>query len=136
MMAFEHALQAEPVAPNAADIAARRLALIGELRRAADLLKRDDPLAADAASLQLDGVLSRLGREWFALRGLDPPAADHLLTELQRQERHAAPFLWRLRLALRAPDPRARLVQCWELLRSIHEVAEEIADDKHNNDVE
>jgi hypothetical protein len=135
MMAFEHIIQAETVASNAADIAARRLALIGELRHVADLLKRDDPLAADAASLLLDGVLSRLGREWFALRGLDLPAADHLLAELQRQERHAAPFLWRLRLALRAPDPHARLVQCWELLSCIHEIADEIADDEHNNDV-
>lgn len=131
MMAFEHILQAQHMARAAEDSAEQRLAIIADLQRAAKLLGHDDAIAADAASLLLDGVLSRLAGEWFALRGLDIPPMEHLLAALRQQAGDAAPFVGRLRLALQAPDPHARLVQCWELLRCINQ----LPDTGYNNDV-
>lgn len=120
MMAFEHIPQANHMAPAVVDSAEQRLAILADLAQVAKLLEHDDVIAADAASLLLDGVLSRLAREWFAVRGLDAPPMEHLLAALRQQAGDAAPFVGRLRLALRAPDPHARLVQCWELLRCIN----------------
>lgn len=131
MMAFEHIVQAQHMASASEECAGRRLAVIADLHRVADLLRRDEALADDAASLLLDGALSTIAKEWFALRGQDIPDGEHLLAELWRREGDAAPFVGRLRLALRAPDPHARLVQCWELLRCISQPS----DNDHDNDV-
>lgn len=125
MMAFEH------MAPAAVDRAEQRIAILADLRHAANLLSHDDAIAADAASLLLDGVLSRLAKEWFIQRGLDVPPLEHLLAALRQQAGDAAPFVAWLRLALRAPDPHARLVQCWELLHYINHPS----DNGYENDV-
>ncbi len=125
MMAFEHVIQAEQRAPAAEDSEGRRLAVIADLRRVSELLGSGNSLAEDAASLLLDGALRFLAGEWFALRGLDVPPVEHLLVELQRRDGNAAPFVGRLRLALRAPDSHARLVQCWELMYCINQLSDD-----------
>jgi len=82
-----------------------RAAVAGRLRAAAHLLP-DDP---DAAALLLDGLLQEIARLWCAAAGLPVPAP---ALRPALVERHDQPFGWRLRLALRAPDVRARLVHC------------------------
>lgn len=72
------------------------------LDRAAELVDADP----DAAALLLDGVLWRLAEEWYAQQRLAAPDARHLLPDL---ERRCAPLAWLMRVALRAPDVRARL---------------------------
>lgn len=120
MMAFEPIPQKKHIAQAAVDCPEQRLVILADLRHAAKLLEHDNASAADAASLLLDGVLSRLAKEWFALRGLDVPPMQQLLAVLRQQAGDAAPFVGRLRLALQAPNPHARLVQCWELLHCIN----------------
>jgi hypothetical protein len=73
------------------------------LDEAADLLDADP----DAAALLLDGALRRLADEWYAQQGLAAPGPAQLLADL---EHRCQPLGWLLRLALRAPDARARLV--------------------------
>src|SRR4051794_6689531 len=74
----------------------RRAALQADLAHVADLLPRDP----DAAALLLDGLLKRLGVEWFMARHRPAPPSERLLELLERED---APYAWRLRLALRAP---------------------------------
>jgi hypothetical protein len=88
------------------------LALLADLGLAQALL-RDDP---DAAGLLLDGVLWRIVALVFARAGLGSPSCAHAIAEL---ERISEPVAWRLRLALRAPHPHARLVHVWALLDAI-----------------
>ncbi|MGH2484873.1 MAG: hypothetical protein ACRDHE_02570 [Ktedonobacterales bacterium] len=88
------------------------IALLADLRLAQRFL-RDDP---DAAGLLLDGVLWRIVALVFARAGLAPPSCDKALPEL---EHISPPVAWRLRLALRAPHPHARLVHARALLDAI-----------------
>lgn len=83
------------------------------LNAAAALIERDP----DAAALLLDGISWRVAQAWYAGRGLRSPLAAHLLGDLERQ---APSIAWRLRLALRAPDVRARLVHCRGLVSAVH----------------
>jgi hypothetical protein len=92
--------------------AARRSALEAELGAAREALAYDP----DSAALLLDGLLRRIAAEWFLARGLVIPAAEQLLGRLGDE---SAPVAWRLRLALRAPDVRARLVAAGECLREM-----------------
>jgi hypothetical protein len=86
----------------------------------------DDP---DVAGLLLDGVLSQIVAHWYARRRLMEPGAPDRLADLARCD---APFAWRLRLALRAPDPAARLEHACHLLRALDE--RDPADARHAND--
>ncbi len=88
---------------------ARRAALHEELAHVAKLLERDP----DAAALLLDGVLRQIGAEWFLARAYAVPPANELLGRLAEMD---AAFAWRLRLALRAPDARARYVAAQQCL--------------------
>lgn len=88
------------------------LALLADLRLAHALL-RDD---IDAAGLLLDGVLWRIVALVFARAGLVAPSCDKAIAEL---ERISEPVAWRLRLALRAPHPHARLLHVWALLEAV-----------------
>jgi hypothetical protein len=93
---------------------ARRAALHADLAYAGDLLERDP----DAAALLLDGLLQRVGAEWFLARDLPVPPAERLLERLGSA---CEPFAWRLRLALRAPDVHARFVAVLQCLDLTHE---------------
>lgn len=93
---------------------ARRAALEADVARAAGLLERDP----DAAALLLDGVLRRVGAGWFLARGLAVPPPERLLERLAERD---APLAWRLRLALRAPDARARLIAARQCLHVVCE---------------
>jgi len=104
------------------DDALMRVALARDLLLAERLLARDP----DAAALLLDGAPRRIVVSWLALRAApaalgaagaaahEEPSAD-LLAQV---ERIAPAVAWRLRLALRAPHPEARLAHCWALLRA------------------
>ena len=89
-----------------------RSALEAELGAVSEALACDP----DSAALLLDGVIRRIAAEWFLSRGLSVPAAEQLLGRLGDE---AAPLAWRLRLALRAPDARARLVAAGQCLREL-----------------
>lgn len=89
---------------------------MGAVRHALDAaaeLIEDDP---DAAAWRLDGVLRRIIQVWYARRGLRAPSDDRLLLDVERQ---SPPIAWRLRLALRAPDARARLAHLRGLLAAM-----------------
>ena len=73
---------------------------------AAERLLPDDP---DAAALLLDGLLQEIRWLWRAQADLSPPAPALQPALVERDDRL---FGWRLRLALRAPDVRARLAHC------------------------
>lgn len=85
-----------------------RLAIVAALCRA-DALLASDP---DAASLELDGLLYRIARVWCQARAGGLPPSDLL----QQSASDAPLFALRLRLALRAPDVRARLAHLWWLV--------------------
>jgi hypothetical protein len=91
---------------------ARRSALEAELGAVSEALAYDP----DSAALLLDGLLRRIAAEWFLSRGRMVPAAEELLGRLGDE---AAPFAQWLRLALRAPDVRARLVAAGQCLREM-----------------
>jgi len=90
----------------------RRALLARDLGFVGALLESD----ADAAALLLDGLVQRIGAEWFLAQRLPAPRYERMLAALERQ---AQPFAWRLRLALRAPDPRARYLHARECLRAV-----------------
>ncbi len=124
MGAFEHCVQLDYAAPaNAVPVehAEKQSELYASLRDAEELLGRDDPQAVDAGALLLDGLLAQLVSEWFAERGAEAPPRERALAELERREGGDGPFAGRLRLALRAQDPHARLVQCRELLHCLNQ---------------
>jgi hypothetical protein len=90
------------------DARIERLEIVAALCRADAVLARDP----DAAALELDGLLYRIARVWCQAKagGLSP-------SELLQQPVSDAPLVaLRLRLALRAPDVRARLVHLWWLV--------------------
>ncbi len=124
MVAFEYCVQLDYVVSASVERvehAAKRPALHASLRDAEELLGRDDPQAVDACALMLDGLLAQLVSEWFAERGAEAPPRERALAELERAEGDDGRFAGRLRLALRAPDPHARLVQCRELLHCLNQ---------------
>jgi hypothetical protein len=86
----------------------------------------DDP---DVAGLLLDGALSQIVARWYTRRRLMEPDARGRLADLARRD---APFAWRLRLALRASDPAARLEHARHLLRALDE--RDPADARRAND--
>ena len=87
----------------------------------ARLCDRADALLAaqpDEAALLLDGLLYRIAREWEQHELLPAGAPEDLLARIE----HEAPQIgWRLRLALQAPDARARLVACRALIEALGE---------------
>jgi hypothetical protein len=99
----------EPVSDLASS---RRALLLRDLSFAGALLERD----ADAAALLLDGLVQRIGAEWFLAQGAPAPRFERLLGELEQK---AHPVAWRLRLALRAPDARARYLHARACLQAI-----------------
>lgn len=107
--AARRAVCGRPVHARPVGLWAEFAGLSGALDEAAALLAADP----DAAAMVLDGALARLARAWYAAAGIAMPEPARLLNDL---ERRAAPFAWRLRLALRAPDARARLVHARHLL--------------------
>ncbi|HEX8032879.1 MAG TPA: hypothetical protein VF510_03485 [Ktedonobacterales bacterium] len=134
MVAFEHCVQLDyAVSADAARMehVKKRSALRASLRDVEELLGRDDPQAVDAGALMLDGLLSQLVSEWFAERGAEVPSREKVLAALERREGYDSQFVARLRLALRAPDPHARLAQYRELLPYI----EHPSDIEFSNDV-
>lgn len=82
--------------------------LVGRVAQARAALERD-PGNPDVAALLLDGVVARLCDAYgVAVADLGrPPAVGPAAGD---------EVVWRLRLALRAPDVRARLVHCEQLL--------------------
>jgi hypothetical protein len=90
----------------------RRFAIVSALERAARCMD-DDP---DSAAVLADGLIQRLATEWFVAHRRPVPLAEALLPALEAE---AQPVAWRMRLALRAPHARARLVHCWDLLRAV-----------------
>ncbi|MGZ3639813.1 MAG: hypothetical protein ACXVCX_18435 [Ktedonobacterales bacterium] len=138
MVAFEHCVQLDyAVSSDAGRVEhmEKRSALCASLRDVEELLRRDDPHAVDAGALMLGGLLSQLVSEWFAERGADVPSREKVLAELEQREGYDGQFVARLRLALRVPDPQARLVQCRELLRCIdHPSNNEFSNDVNNKD--
>ena len=85
----------------------------------ADALLEAQP---DEAALLLDGLLYRIAHEWERMQQaqqaapLQAGAPEDLLARIEC----AAPAVsWRLRLALRAPDARARLVACRSLIEAL-----------------
>lgn len=75
------------------------------LDEAADVLPEDP----DAAALLLDGALWRIVALWYRHRGERVPAPRAALADLAAR---GGAFGWHVRLALRAPDARARLEHC------------------------
>ena len=140
MVVFEHCVQLDYAVSAAMEQmkhAQQRSALRASLRDVEELLGRDDPQAVDVGALMLDGLVSQLVSEWFAERGAEPPSRERMLAELEQHEGAGGQFVARLRLALRAPDPQARLVQCWDLLRCIdHRSNNECSNDVDNNDMD
>ena len=90
----------------------RHALLVRDLGFAGALLESN----ADAAALLLDGLIQRIGAEWFLAQGVPAPRFERMFAELERQ---APPFAWQLGLALRAPDPRARYLHARECLRAV-----------------
>ena len=79
---------------------------------AAELLE-DHP---DEAALLLDGLLGHIAHEWEQKLGLANESVGDMLAQIE----HVAPEVgWRLRLALRAPDVRARLAACQALIAAV-----------------
>lgn len=76
-------------------------------------LLADEP---DAAALVLDGALWALVRFACERAGRAAPDAEAVFESLAEL---APPVCWRLRLALRAPNPHARLVHVWALMDAI-----------------
>lgn len=90
-------------------VAGQRARIVAQLIAADHAL----PNKPDVAALLLDGALSQLLDEWARsahIRKLDPGAA------LSVMEADAPAIAWRLRLALQAQAPEARLAHCWALL--------------------
>jgi hypothetical protein len=82
--------------------------------RAALLLERQP----DEAALLLDGLLYHILREWERDQRLPAASPEVMLVRIER----AAPLVgWRMRLALRAPDARARLAACRALIEALSE---------------
>ena len=79
------------------------------LAYAAYLLERDP----DAAALEVNGALPAMVEAWYAQQGEYPPARDQMLRDLAERAPHIADAL---RLALRAPDARARVRSAERLL--------------------
>jgi hypothetical protein len=84
-------------------------------RVVADLLAASQALAADpdAAALLLDGSLAHLLDLWAQQARL--PASDRRQA-LAALDAQAPALAWRVRLALQAHQPEARLAHCWALL--------------------
>ena len=81
--------------------------------QAASLLGAGEP---DRAALLLDGLAQRMVISWFAEYGGSEPEPMYILAQLEEE---MSPLAWWLRLALRAPDVKARLVHCQRLLDEI-----------------
>ncbi|HEV2235631.1 MAG TPA: hypothetical protein VGR57_03130 [Ktedonobacterales bacterium] len=86
------------------------------LRVALDAAARALAEDADQAALLLDGVAARCAACWYARHDVLAPDAAEQLADLARRD---APFARRLWLALRAPDPAARLEHAHQLLRAL-----------------
>ena len=103
--------------------AAERLELEAQRRELAHLCEQAQQLIErrpDDAALLLDGFLLRIANAWCQHERLPVRSPDEMLARI---ERSAPPLGWRLRLSLRAPDVRARLVHCQALLEALDEWA-------------
>lgn len=96
----------------AAQHGVRRVALqahVAEALEHAAACIASDP---DAAALLLEGIYERIIAAWYARRGVPAPPRQQLLRDVEAVAPGAA---MHLRLALRAPDVHARLVQASRL---------------------
>lgn len=85
------------------------------MRRCGDAARLIDA-QPDAAALLLDGLLHDIASAWIRRLGHAGAPAEGLLAEIEC----VAPLVgWRLRLALRAPDIRARLAACQALIEAM-----------------
>jgi hypothetical protein len=84
-------------------------------RIVAQLIAASQALVADpdVAALLLDGALAQLLDLWARQAHLPSLDRRHALDALEAQAPAAA---WRVRLALQAQQPKARLAHCWALL--------------------
>ncbi|HEY7975223.1 MAG TPA: hypothetical protein VID72_07765 [Ktedonobacterales bacterium] len=101
---FQHASQRD--ADGGAGVRAR---VIASLVAASHALSAD----ADAAALLLDGALSQLLDLWASYAHVHLADRRQALAAL---DDHAPAIAWRVRLALQAHQPEARLAHCWALL--------------------
>jgi hypothetical protein len=92
-----------------------RAARYERARVVASLIAASQALAADpdAAALLLDGALAHLIDLWAQQARL--PASDRRQA-LAALDAQAPALAWRVRLALQAHQPEARLAHCWALL--------------------
>jgi hypothetical protein len=92
-----------------------RAARYERARVVASLIAASQALAADpdAAALLLDGALAHLIDLWAQQARL--PASDRR-QPLAALDAQAPALAWRVRLALQAHQPEARLAHCWALL--------------------
>lgn len=85
------------------------------------------PANPDGAALLLDGALHQFVERWATPRRQRLPSAREALSlpdALQALDAEAPAVAWRLRLALQAHAPEARLVHCWSLLDMLTQPAE------------
>jgi hypothetical protein len=100
--------------------------LLDDLDEAGRALAHDGDLAA----LLLDGMIARIANCWYTQHGgMEPDARDQLADLSQRD----APFARRLRLALGAPDPAARLAHARGLLRALGASERGQSNDQHDD---
>ncbi len=71
------------------------------------------PVDPVAAALLLDGALNLIVDYWTSRAG---PRIASVAEALKASEAHAPAVAWRLRLALQAPIPEARLAHAWALV--------------------
>lgn len=90
------------------DLSHLRVELSHQLELAAQQVESDP----DDASLILDGLIWRLVAEGYLAHNSALPSREHLLARLDESD---PAFARRVRLALRAPDARARLVHAQQL---------------------
>lgn len=119
--AFDYAGQS---APGLGEQIHRRGAVDGLARRwwrAAELIEAQP----DEAALLLDGLLGEIVEDWCLHHEQAPGDAAEMLRLIERWE---PLFGWRLRLALRAPNGRARLEHCAALLAMLPGVRAPVGD--------
>jgi hypothetical protein len=104
----------------AARFSAARARFAHELVAAAEAIERDP----DAAAFALDGMPWRMLCAWYVAGGWPPLVAGELLRDL---EGRAPELAWRVRLALRAPDPAARLAHARLVLKALADSLSAIA---------
>jgi hypothetical protein len=89
-------------------------------------------VAPDSAALMLDGALSQMLGQWAQQAHIHLGDRRYALDLLDER---APAIAWRLRLALQAQNPEARLAHCWALLDLLTTPAAPASHLRHANDL-